>query len=158
MTYQIDFTGEEQTFEPIPAGSYRAVIEDIEERPGDKAPYWNIKTTISEGNFKGRNVWTNCSFVKEAQWKLKNLLISTGIWTANQKGTATFDRAALIGKQLGIKTGSETYEGKTRPTIENFFHLEGGPVAPAPTPQTAPAPVINTGVPQPQAATAPRKL
>lgn len=52
--------------EPVPIGDYNAVITGAEVRPGKKAPYISVETTIFDGDYERRKVWRNVSFSDKA--------------------------------------------------------------------------------------------
>tara|TARA_R100001530_G_scaffold130665_1_gene101763 strand:+ start:1539 stop:1994 length:456 start_codon:yes stop_codon:yes gene_type:complete len=54
---------------PIPPGDYVVKVADIELRDGKKAPYYNIRLKIAEGDLKGRTVFDIVSTSENARWK-----------------------------------------------------------------------------------------
>lgn len=52
--------------DPVPEGTYDAVITDVTVRQGAKGPYLAIETTIHDEEYRGRKVWRNSSFSEKA--------------------------------------------------------------------------------------------
>lgn len=73
---QVDFS-DVQEFEPIEAGEYPVVVEEVkmvEAASEDKYPYLSWVMVITEGDFKDRKIWMNTSFSPKALFKLKEIL------------------------------------------------------------------------------------
>ena len=98
---------EVKTFEPVPAGKYKAKLTDGEwretgpnaKKPGE--PMYNAEFTIQEGEFEGRKVWTNSLFQETTLFRVKNFLEATGRYTAEQlDGELDFEFSDLMGADV----------------------------------------------------------
>lgn len=154
MTYSVGFSGEEQTFEPIPPANYPAYVNSIEERDGQAGKYLNVRLIIAEGPFKGRNLFTNCSFSEDAKWKVQNLLIAAGLWENRKPGSVNFTQQQLIGKLVGVRVIEGEYNGEKRAEIRNFYRLQNTGDSAAPAAPQPPAP--SPGAPMPPPAAGPQ--
>lgn len=140
MSMEIEFDGEEASFDLVPVGDYEAYINNILDKGEGEKKYLNFMFKISDGASKGRTLFTNCMLSKEGLWKLKNVLIASGLAQRGFKGKVAWDKETLIGKKVGLRVAHEEYNEKTRESVVAIF-----PVG-APTPATA-APVSGTAAP-----------
>lgn len=142
MAYEVQFDGDERTFEPIPKGNYESFVNSIVEKGEGPKAYLNVRFVIADGQFKGRSLFSNCSFSAEGVWKLQNLLLACGLAKTGEKTKVQFTNEQLIGKRIGIRVAEEEYNGELRPAVKNFYALGGASAAgaPAASPATPPAP------------------
>lgn len=61
---------------PIPPGDYIVKVADIELREGKKAPYYNIRLKVADGDQKGRTVFDIVSTSPNARWKWSDFVHS----------------------------------------------------------------------------------
>ena len=66
----------------VPPGVYTVVVEGIEFREGNKAPYYNMKLRIRSGDCANRVVWDVVSTSERSLWKLGQFCQSVGFLTA----------------------------------------------------------------------------
>lgn len=80
-------------FSPIPKGTYRASILDVEERESQSSdyPYYNVTLEISEGDFAGRKVWAICSKHPKAAGMLAQTLLRMGVTDDELQGGGEYD-------------------------------------------------------------------
>ena len=100
---------EEQSFDPMPAGIYSAIISGAEMKTpqSGKADYLSLEYTIAEGEFKDRKVWDSLSINSDnvkasniAKSRLKAVAIATCI------DLKTFsDPEMLLNRLLNITVG-----------------------------------------------------
>jgi len=163
MTFDVDFDGTEARL-PMVNGIYETKIEKIEDRNGPNGEYWNLSLVVASGTFVNRRIFTNVTFGEAASWKLKNLLISTGLVEAGKKGKASFDslpqlKNTLSGRTSYVKVEMGTYNDQPRPEVTNFVVQGTVYTAPPATQKEATAPmavnasaevinVANAGRPQ----------
>jgi len=144
MTFDVNFDGTEARLPMVP-GIYEAKIEKIEDRSGPNGEYWNLSLVVASGTFVNRRIFTNVTFGEKASWKLKNLLISTGLVEAGKKGRASFDslpqlKNTLSGLTLHVKVEMGTYNDQPRPEVTNFVVKGTVYTAPPATQKEATAP------------------
>jgi hypothetical protein len=125
--------------DPLPTGKYHVAITDIDEResgpqaknPG--APYWNIEFTVQNGQYQGRKVWTNATFVPHALYTIKGIMEALGMETTGNELDIEMDdfmNKELVVKVNFLKAGPVTYNGQTkelddRNEVKRFYKLEG---------------------------------
>lgn len=100
---------ESSTFEAIPEGIYRAVLEgEVEVVQGAKGPYWKwVFKIVEEGEGKGRKMFVNTSLSESALWKLKEVFDAFG------EPTST-DTDDLIGREVKLFVVQKPYEQGAR--------------------------------------------
>lgn len=70
---------ESGSFEALPPDKYRARLMNVEQREGNKAPYWSWEYEVIEPEaFEGRKVWNNTSLSEKAFFKLKEAFEAHG--------------------------------------------------------------------------------
>lgn len=150
MAIEITFSGEEQTYEPIPKGSYEAFVNSVQRKKTQNGDdMFNVRFVIAEGQFKGRSLFSNFVLKEELKWKLQKLLIATGLVQPRTKTSFTLSDEAqeLVGRKVGLKVGEAEYNGEMRPEVKDIYAIGGSAPASAP----AAVPVAPTGVPLPPA-------
>ncbi len=146
----VSFSGDEQTYEPIPKGNYEAFVNSIQMKKTQAGEdMLNARFVIADGQFKGRSLFSNFVLREDLKWKLQNLILASGLHTARTAGNVRLsdDCSELVGRKVGLKVADGEYNGEVRPEVRGFFRLDGN-AAPAgmPTPTgAAPAPKTNTG-------------
>jgi hypothetical protein len=124
--------------DPLPTGKYHVAITDIEEResgPQSKNPgsiYWNIEFTVQSGDYEGRKVWTNASFLPQALYTIKGIMEALGMETTGNELDIEFDdflNKELVVKVNFLKAGEVTYNGTTRQLddrneVKRFYKLD----------------------------------
>ena len=107
------------SMEAVPANKYLVVIakgEDKLTKDGQsKIIAWDFE--ITEGEFKGRHVFTNTSLKPEALWNLKSLLEACGA----EFDEGGFDTEAVVGCQLQVNVVQEEYEGRPRNRVTAYY-------------------------------------
>lgn len=69
---------ESSSFEALPADKYRSRLIDVEQREGQKGPYWSWEYDVVDGPFAGRKLWNNTSLSEKAYFKLKEAFDAHG--------------------------------------------------------------------------------
>lgn len=131
---QVNFSDVEDrgSFEPIPAGKYNAIIEDVEEVEQDeegKYNYLSWKLMVTEGDHEGRFLWEVTSFSPKALWRLRDFLKACGVAEedVNSADGLEFDPPDFIGTQLVLSVGMGTYNGEPSNVIKSISNPnEGG--------------------------------
>lgn len=89
----------------VPPGVYNVIVENIDFREGNKAPYYNMKLRIRDGECGNRIVWDVVSTSERSLWKLAQFCQSVGFLQAFDTVT---DRDMFIractGKMASIQT------------------------------------------------------
>lgn len=112
---------EESVNEIVPKGKYQAVIEECEYKlsASSSKPMWSIAMVITEGDYKGRKLFTNMSFSEKALPITKGQLLAF----APDVISNAFDprklaaEGAIVGKKVTATTKIEKYEGQDRTRV-----------------------------------------
>lgn len=119
----IDMSGVETSL-LVPEGDYTVVVDEVTLETSDNSgkEYLKWKFRISEGDYKGQPLYYNTSLQPQALFNLKNVLISLGVTVPS--GVMNLDLRSLPGLSCGVSVEHETYEGKKRARIVDFFPLD----------------------------------
>lgn len=115
---KIDFSNVEQ-FSKASEGRHRVKIKEINEQVsqgGDDMLVFVFE--VIKGDDKGALIYENCTLVDKALWKLQQILQAVGI---KCDGKVALDLDKLIGKICEVDVFHETYEGRTRAKIGEFY-------------------------------------
>lgn len=143
----VSFSGEEQTYEPIPKGNYEAFVNSIQMKKTQAGEdMLNARFVIADGQFKGRSLFSNFVLREDLKWKLQNLILASGLHTARTAGNVRLsdDCSELVGKKVGLKVADGEYNGEVRAEVRGFFRIGGDATAPTPS-GAASAPKAMTG-------------
>lgn len=127
-TYQVGSI-EPVTFSDVPAGEYRAMITDTEEKINSKATGKFLQLTLSiiDGAFKGQKLFTilnlvnqNPVAVKIAKGELESICRATGVVGVLK------DQAQIINKPMVVRVACDPalQEGR-RNSIKGYKKIEG---------------------------------
>src|SRR5690606_23145410 len=110
----------------LPEGEYLLEVEDVEQKTSDNSgnDYLAITLKVAEGKHKGQKVWHNCSLQPQALFNLRSVLEALG-FTIPQ-GSMDLDPADMIGEVCGGTIAHETYEGKKKARVIEFFSPDEG--------------------------------
>ncbi len=113
-----DEGGEE--FEPVPPGAYVAVLNQVTEKPGNAAPYWEwefVLTHDADGNeleVKPK-LWENTSTSERAVWRIAQMMAAFG-------RDSDADTDELVGEYVGVNVGQEiAQQGVRAGQLRNIF-------------------------------------
>lgn len=122
-TIAVDFSDTE-TQQIIEEGDYILVVDEVEQKTSDNsgADYLLIVFKVSEGPFKGKKVYHNCSLQPQALFNLRGLLEALGFDVP--QGRMDLDPADMIGETCGASIAHETYQGKTKARPVEFFSAD----------------------------------
>lgn len=74
----IDFSNVQDSFEPVPAGTYPAVLTEITSKVSQKGdPYLTFAFTLTD-EYEGRKAWRNFSLLPQSLWAVKIALMALG--------------------------------------------------------------------------------
>jgi hypothetical protein len=121
-TLQFDFTGVEgKRGRRVPEGDYLLTYTDYG-HGGDEAPGWmRFNWDITKGPTTGE--YSEIFGMKKTQlWRLRALFEASGLKV--KSGINDLPLRKLIGKQIAVTIGDDTYEGKTKSQIQDFFKAE----------------------------------
>ena len=120
-TVNVDFS-DVKGFEPIPQGTYSAIIENVELRDsksteGNQNINWEF-TVNDGGEFDGRKLFMTTSLAPKALFRLKGVMESLG-FEASEALSFDFDdetkqviEPELIGRTVTVKVSQDTYQGR----------------------------------------------
>jgi hypothetical protein len=114
----VNFTDQEASSEarvytPVPTGWYKATVYEIEDaecgseskNPGK--PYWKLTLKCSQdGEYEGRNFWTNVMLFDGALYSLTQLLKATG-YNVSSGDFEVPDPDELIGKEVVVSVARQ---------------------------------------------------
>lgn len=120
-TGPVTFTPGESEFTVLPNGTYEAVIVDIEEREGEKAPYLLIRMMVTTGEFEGQNVFDNLSLSPKAGWKQAQFLGATLDREFAAGEPVNIDPAELLGHDVRINVEQRSYQGQMRNAVRTYL-------------------------------------
>lgn len=127
---------------PVPAGTYRCRLEEIDDKRQTKNrdEMWHLTFEIVEGVYRGRRIWDNLIFSQAAMPRAKLICSKLGLDTV---GTQDIFPRDLIGRQAMVTVDVEEYtsgEGqrKTRNSVayDGYASVDG--TAAISQPPTAP--------------------
>lgn len=127
----VDFS-EVEEFSAVPKGEYPMVFEEleyVEPASEDKYPYINVKASITEGEYDGRNVWGIWSFSPKALWRMKQAFENLGLPLDEvefevDEDTNLVTDPELVGMPFVGVVEVEKYEGKDRSRLEGYLEAD----------------------------------
>lgn len=123
----VNFSGVESgEFRPIPDGNYTAEIisAEVQNSKASNSPMIALKWRISEGKFKGRQLFDNVSLLPQALWKLKTLLEVLSIEPEEEDSSAKAIASELVEKEGTIIVTNQKYEGEDRAKVTGYGEAE----------------------------------
>lgn len=132
------------TYEPIPAGWYKVVFTEAEEKPtkAQTGSYLQISAEVIEGEYQGRKLIErlnlnnpNSTAVEIAQRTLSSICRGVGVMTPR-------DSSDLLNKPIMAKVAVKPADGQYGPSneIKGYEPPNGGEAAPAPAPAASTPP------------------
>lgn len=125
-------------FTPVPPGRYQVKIADVELRDtkDKKSQYLSFELEITDGEHKGRKLFTNCSLKERALWNLKRLIEAANIPYEDN----SFNTEDCLGAVLDVEVeheqaqdgqGNLRTDGDGNPVmrenVSNYFEATGAP-------------------------------
>lgn len=104
----------------IPEGEYLVKVSGVTTEEGDKAPYLAWKFEVAEGKSEGGTLYNNTSLSQKALFNVKTLLEALGV-DSDPEDLAEED---VMDLELMVSVELETWEGKKRPKIVDFWPVE----------------------------------
>lgn len=102
----------------VEEGDYAARITGVIDKPAkDDTPMWCF--IITPDDFKSASYPYYCKLQENQLWKLRNLILATGMAAPKKKMQVDPDR--LVGKAVAITLSDDEYEGKMKSVIDAVF-------------------------------------
>lgn len=127
-----------QDFEAVPEDEYLALIESadwVEATEEGKFDYVNLRFDISEGEYKGRKVFTILSLSPKALFRMKQVFENLGIIDPEDELDLDYDEETmkltspeLEGLPCKITVGTRTYEGREQNEVKAVTSADGAGV------------------------------
>lgn len=130
-TLTLDFTGVQTEFEPLPVGTYNAVVAEIEHVPHSaksNEPYLKWVFEITDEGYSGRKLFHNTSLQPAALWKLGKTLEALGVDVPQAE--FQLDLRALLGLPCQLAVSVRVHQGKNRNDITDVLPVASGPSQP----------------------------
>lgn len=118
----VDFS-EVESRKTVSEGNHLVVIDSVEQKEGNKAPYLALVFEVSEGKDKGSKIFHNCSLAPQALFNLKALLEALGMNIP--KKAFDLDLDTLVGLECIAEVSHELYEGKKKAVVTEFLEADG---------------------------------
>ena len=132
------------TFEPVPAGNYPVMVENVTLRKnkegkldpdtGEVAEYFAWEFVIIDGEFQGQHLWLNTTLQRKGLFKLRNTFLNLGVIDSLDGGLDyDVDEATdqVIEPELINRTGvarvkmGKNQNGEARSEVDTILDNEG---------------------------------
>jgi len=98
---KIDFSNVSEGFDLLPAGTYSCHIFDLTEKQSSNGnDMLKVVLKVSKGEFKGRQIFTNLTFVESAMFKIREFLVACGATIG--KKSVDIDFSKCVGKEIKV--------------------------------------------------------
>jgi hypothetical protein len=131
MPIQLDFSNV-PTNEPVPAGRYPVVVEQVECRDSKSSDskYLNWELRILDGEFANRRLFMMTSLSAKALWRLRSVLINLDAYEEQLDIEVDEGSDIVISPELVGLTGTavvkiETYQGEERAKVDELLDDDG---------------------------------
>lgn len=111
-------------------GDHLLEVLEVTKEEGSKAPYLNWKMQAVEGDSEGAIVYNNTSLSEQSLWNLRTKLEALGVEIPDSEFDLDLDD--LVGLTLMGTIELETYEGKKRPRLADFWAADEAEPEPEP--------------------------
>lgn len=116
---KIDFSNVSEGFDLLPAGTYSVHIFDLTEKQSSNGnDMLKVVLKVSKGEFKGRQIFTNLTFVESAMFKIREFLVACG--TTLGKKAVDIDFSKCVGKEIKVIV----YHRKNTQTDETYADVK----------------------------------
>lgn len=123
----VNFSGVESGGRRCPDGTYEAEIISAELQESSSGnPMIVAKWKITDGKFKGVQLFDNISLTPQALWKMKTLLEVLGIEAQEEDISAKEYASEMVEKGATIIVTNEKFEGEDRPKVTGYGEPEEG--------------------------------
>lgn len=124
---RVDFKGVEGRRSLIPDGEYSVAVEEITKstsEAGNDNIEWKFSVVSEDSKLNNAKLWYNTSLLPQSLWNLRNLLETLGVEVPD--GPLDIDFKELVGLEMMAVVEADTYEGKKRSKIVDFYPTEDG--------------------------------
>lgn len=98
---KLDFTNVSEGFDLLPAGTYNVHVFDLTEKQSSNGnDMLKVVLKVSKGEFKGRQIFTNLTFVESAMFKIREFLVAC-VGTVPKK-SIDVDFSKCVGKECKV--------------------------------------------------------
>jgi hypothetical protein len=119
---ELNFDGVESRTLVDPGEYDNAVVAEVTQEEGEKAPYLKWKFKLDGGDFDGASLYLNTSLSEQSLWNLKGLLEALGVDIP--EGPHDLDLDEIVDLPIGLVVEHEKYEGKNQARVVDFFAPE----------------------------------
>lgn len=121
---KVDFSGA-TTRKVIPEGTEVLINPvELELKDGEKAQYISWKYEVTEGKYKGQELYNNTSLAENSLWNLRGVLEAHGIEVPEKKTDLDLDKILKEAEPAGAVIDNDTYQGKKKSVIGDIFDPE----------------------------------
>jgi len=108
---KLDFTNVEDGFTLIPKGVYSVYVFELQEKTSTAGnDMMKVILKIADGEYKGRQIFTNLTFVESAMFKIREFLVACGCQVP--KKAMDIDFTKCIGKKINVEIAHRTSKEK----------------------------------------------
>lgn len=115
---------EEREFEPLPAGDYRVRIENVEEKSGQKPPYYPYYSITLKVSGDNRKLWYNLVFMSDPEKKKYTDTNLNNIWNSFDIPVGELDYNKWLGKVGAARVKHKFYNGEEKAEVSYFIKRE----------------------------------
>lgn len=143
---------DENSWTPLPDGSYDLQIDEIEERTSsNNNPQLMVKCHVASGQYDTKKATIFYTLTPKATWRFKKLCDAVGVQCDEGADGLEVETDSLLGCYFVADVKSREYDGKTNNDFSNERPSALSAVAEAP-PAPAPAQTLAAPTPAPVAA------
>jgi hypothetical protein len=110
-----DSTPDANDYSPLPDGTYRVTVEEVEEKQTSSGDlWWNLELRVIHGDCAGKKFWDGIFFTEKAMPRVKLVCSRLGL---KVHGVVDLTPDMLVGKVAYVNVIQEDYidkEGNTR--------------------------------------------
>jgi len=115
----LDFSNVSDGFDLLPAGTYTCHVFDLTEKQSSAGnDMLKVVLKVSKGEYKGRQIFTNLTFVESALFKIREFLLACG--AKIEKKAVNIDFSKCIGKEIKVIV----YHRKNKDTDETYADVK----------------------------------
>lgn len=118
----IDFSKVQDSFEPIPEGTYEGVLTEWEQRTSKNGDPYIACTFTMAGDYEGRKVWHNFSLLPQSLWALKSALVAMGVDRNELAGEIDIEEvlSGCIGNPVSLELEIREWNGKFNNSVKKL--------------------------------------
>jgi len=127
---KMDFSNVSEGFDLLPAGTYTCHIFDLTEKTSSNGnDMLKVVLKVNKGDYKGRQIFTNLTFVESAMFKIREFLVACG--AAVGKKAMDVDFSKCIGKEIKVIVyhRKNTQTDEVYADVKKFLNIAEAPKA-----------------------------